>query len=579
MGTVSQINPESTDLGEFFVSIWGDTEGYVYLPTKDPKLPKEEAFDQHFFPWPSAKSEIVSFVREQSDSLDVYYAPALFNEPSATKNDFKQSQVVWCEFDGVLPKSFEQLPSVVVQSSSESNRHIYWCLQDAITNFTDLERINRGLTYLYGADASGWDSTQILRPPTTNNFKYESPNKVLLLESNNTSYSSSVFTTYDSPEVLDEIPLGSIPDVMDLVFKYEWPVGASQLWRSTAVVGERSTMLMRLGYYAAEMGMTNEEIYSVIRNADDRWGKFKGRDDRERRLLDLIEKVRVKHPNLKEELDEHLILGWTTLLETEYEVDWLIPNVLQKQGYMLLTGPSGVGKTQFSMQVAKHLALGVDFLNLGITEPRRILFISCEMGLVELKIFMKNMSEGLPSEDKLTLEQNFKIEPRGEPFYVDNAAGQLELSSMIEYIDPDLLVFDSLGSATGGELSSEQVTKKIMDFNDHIRQQYNLATWYIHHHRKASENNKKPKSQDDVYGSNVLFNRATSVFALWPGTTSNEIEVIELKRRLSERSDPWMVARTGGLNFMRTLPKSFTDATHLVYKQPDTPTKTLTDTL
>lgn len=583
MGTVSEINPHSGELLSFFEAIWGDSDGYVYLPTKNPKLPKEEAFDQHFFPWPKAKEEVVQFVREQAHTADVYFAPALFNEPSATKQDFKESRVVWCEFDGVLPQSFKQDPTITVQSSTTSNQHVYWLLEDVISNASDLETINRGLTYLYGADASGWDATQILRPPTTQNYKTEPPKEVILLTKNAFSYSHSVFETYTSPEPLDEIPLGSIPDVTDLVFKYEWPVDASKLWRSSAPVGERSTMLMRLGYYCAEMGMGNEELYSVIRNADDRWGKFRDRSDRNRRLLDLIEKVRIKHPLISEEEGtEHFILGWNTLLETEYEIDWLIPDVLQKQGYMLFTGPSGVGKTQFSLQIGKSLALGTDFLDLGITEQRRILFISCEMGLVELKEFMNNMSKDLDPSEILLLEQNFKIEPRGEPFYVDNEAGQRELCSIIEYIKPDILIFDSIGSATGGELSSELVVKKIMDFNDRIRQKYDLATWFIHHHRKASENNKKPKSQDDVYGSNVLFNRATSVFTLWPGKHDNELEVIELKRRLSQKNEPWMIARTEGLNFMRTLPAAFQKATHLVHKQPETPSKklsTLTDTL
>lgn len=587
MGTVSEINPENSVLSEFFSNVWGDSDGFVYLPTRDPNLPKEEAFDQHFFPWPSAKDEIVHFVRENSRTLDVYFAPAIFNEPSATKKDFKESRVVWCEFDGFLPQEYKQDPSLVVQSSSENNRHVYWFLQDAITDSSSLERINRGLTYQYGADASGWDATQILRPPTTSNYKYDSKPAVVLLSVSDTKYESSAFTVHDLPDQIEEIPLGSIPDVMDLVFKFQWSHEASKLWRSAAPVGERSTMLMRLGYFAAEMGMSNEEIYSVIRNADDRWGKFKNRNDRERRLLDLIEKVRVKYPVREaDEGEEHLILGWNTLLETEYSVEWLIPGVLQNQGYMLLTGPSGVGKTQLSLQVAKNLALGEDFLQLGITDPHRILMISCEMGLLELKVFMEQMSADLSPSQKLLLEENFKIEPRGEPFYIDNEKGQEELKQMIEYLHPDLLIFDSIGSATSGELSAEKTVKSIMDFNDHLRQQYDVATWFIHHQRKGTENNKEPNTQADVYGNQYLVNRATSIFCMWP-QDANQIKIIELKRRLSEKQEPWMIQRTEGLNFMRTLPAAFEDniKKHLVHKQPETPTKplqgpsNLTDTL
>lgn len=585
MGTISEINPARNELNEFFETIWGTSEGYVYLPTLDRSKPKEEAFDQHFFPWPSAKSEIVSFVQEQSQTLDVYFAPAIFSEPIAQKKAFKESRVVWCEFDGSLPESFAQEPSVVVKSSGEYNKHVYWLLDSPVTDASDLEKANRGLTYQYGADASGWDSTQILRPPTTTNYKYEEK-PVVTLESANTILHPLVsFPVHDNPQI-QEIPLGSIPDVMDLVFKYQWSDEASKLWRSSAPVGERSTMLMRLGYFCAEMGMSNEELYSVIRNADDRWGKFKNRRDRERRLLDLIEKVRVKYPlrEALEEGEEHLVVGWNTLLETEYNIEWLIPDILQERGYMMLTGPAGVGKTQFSLQVGKHLALGEDFLQLGITAPCKVLMISCEMGLGDLKYFMGQMSEGLSAVEKQALEENFLIEPRGEPFYIDNYKGQEELKQIIKFTAPNLLIWDSMGSASSGELSSESTAKSLMDFNDHLRQEFNLATWYIHHQRKGTENNKEPNSLNDVYGNQYLVNRATSVFCLWPND-GNNIKVIELKKRLAEKSDPWTIQRIEGLNFMRTLPAVFQDHMKtLTYKQPETPNKpigpsSLTDTL
>ena len=53
---------------------------------------------------------------------------------------------------------------------------------------------------------------------------------------------------------------------------------------------------MALGFFGAEKGMSDNEIYSLLINADDRWGKFKNRSDRTKRLLDIINRARHKYP-------------------------------------------------------------------------------------------------------------------------------------------------------------------------------------------------------------------------------------------------------------------------------------------
>ncbi len=108
------------------------------------------------------------------------------------------------------------------------------------------------------------------------------------------------------------------------------------------------------------MGMVDAEIFAIIRNADDRWGKFKDRSDRNRRLSDLIGVVRNKYPEgtfaVQPMLEEMIpVFGLKSLLASTIEIEWVVEGLLQKQGYMLLSGPSGVGKTQFSLQWAIHM--------------------------------------------------------------------------------------------------------------------------------------------------------------------------------------------------------------------------------
>lgn len=217
-----------------------------------------------------------------------------------------------------------------------------------------------------------------------------------------------------------------------------------------------------------------------------------------------------------------------------------------------------------------NLALGRSYLGLTIERPYRMIFVSCEMGHAALKWFLAIMSKELTEEELALLEQNLVVVPLGEPWYLDNAKGQESFEELLQAVRPDGFIFDSVGSATTGELSTESTVKTIMDFNDRIRNKYGVFSWYIHHNRKATSDNKKPNKLSDVYGNQYLVNRATSVYCLWPH--GNQIEVLPLKKRLAALEEPWVVVRTpDNLDFHRKKMPSFNQLT--VVENPDPPTQ------
>ncbi|HET7713984.1 MAG TPA: AAA family ATPase, partial [Patescibacteria group bacterium] len=438
-------------------------------------------------------------------------------------------------------------PSLVVQSSGPGHEHWYWRLTEPITSIESVESRTKWLAYEFNGDYGCWNANRVLRSPGTNNHKRDKTTTVKIQES--TAYPLDSFPLTDIDSVDDaESPSSVIPDVADVILQYAWPSDAIALYR-TQTPHDRSNALMALGYHCAEMGMADAEIYSVVRNADDRWGKFKGRTDRHKRLLDLVTRVRLKYPIKEVAEDVYPVFGFRSLLSTEIELSWVIPGLLEANGYMLLVGPSGVGKTQWSLRWAINLALGRNFLGFQISDPQRILFVSCEMNHAGIKYFMDIMAKDMSDADLAILEENFLIAPIGEPLFLDTPDGQSVLTDLIEYHKPNGFIFDSMGSATSGDLSSEGPVKAIMGFNDHLRNKYDIWTWYIHHQRKAQGDNKKPNKLSDVYGNQYLVNRATSVVCLWP--MKDRIEVIDLKIRLSPQSEPWEIQRLSNLDFVK----------------------------
>jgi hypothetical protein len=575
------VNSDSNDLTDFLDYLFSGLEGYTYSPTKE----SSGKFDQHFFEWPAEKEALVEHVKSNRDDREVYLAPAIFDAPQAIKSHFKATNVLWAEFDGNVPDALGEIPEPTyrVQSSGPGHEHWYWKLDSPLTDSAQVDGANRSITYALSADTSGWDCNQVLRPPLTTNHKRGGVPVAVKATSDSTLSLSGFAAIPAAPEPMVELTDSTIPDVSDVILKYAWPAEAIKTFRmtkDTVPTGDgrgRNVALVYLGYHCAEMGMTDVEIFSVLRNADDRWGKYKDRTDRNKRLTSIIERVRVKYPQVVFQDEEIIpVFGYQDLLDTEITIEWVIEGLLQEQGSMLFTGPSGVGKTQVTLRLAIAMALGKKWLDFPIDKPRKVLFFSFEMGHPDLKYFLTMMNESLNDADRALLQSNFILVPYGEPLYLDSDRGRKQYEAIISDVQPDGVFIDSVGSITSGSLTSEETVKNIVDYNDHIRKKYSVFTWMIHHMRKAQAENKKPNKLADVYGNQYLVNRATSVYCLWPKGT--KIEVIPLKKRLAKLEEPWDIQRLINLDFMRVAEFTFQEPTPektLEYKQSETPVKTV----
>lgn len=558
------IEPQVSQVEEFLSFLFDGLEGYVYSPIKNlAHDPSEEGhWVQNFFKWPEGRSQLVDYIEETSRTLDVYIAPALFDKPNSQKENIKYANVLWVELDEKLPTGEElgefkvPAPDFKVQTSTEQHQHWYWKLDDTITSVDTLEVYNRSLTFcIPGADSSGWDANQVLRIPGT--FNYKRNTIVQTLESNRAIRARSEFDSLPKPpNPVSDIDLTKVPDVTEVVLKYAWKKGASELYLTPQPpVEQRSTYLVRLAYYCAEMGMSDGEIFSIIFNADERWAKFKDRRDRLQRLTEIISRARIKFPEKSDTSPSNniQIIGALSFLNSKREIKWLIPGLLESKGSFLLTGPNGVGKTQFSLNVAIALALGQSIFSFSIAKPSKILFVSLEMGWEQLKSFLNDITRHLPAELLSILEEQLLLLPYGEAVHLNSNEKHREVfEKAIELHKPDGLFIDSLGSSISGDLTSHANVQPYLDWNDSIRNRFDLFTWVIHHHRKqGAKEIRKPTSVDDVYGDTYITGRASTVYCLWPTKNNDQLEAIPLKLRFAAPPPNWFIRRNSDLTMER----------------------------
>lgn len=584
-------------LGHFFDTIWRDESGYVYLPTLDRKA---DDWKKIMYKWPESRENIINHVlSKNAQGLDVYYSPVLFDRekpPKPVKENVKGSWVVWADYDGSAPKEWSPdtaeavipPPSLRVQSSNDGNEHAYWKLDEFTNDVAWIENTNRSITYSTRADTGGWDIVQVLRPPYTQNYKYEDTPPVTVAFDSRSIYNQQRFAQLKPVQQLvsDAVDTENLPIVEQVIAKYAWDTENFKFFMDPAIEeGKRSAALMRLGYTCAEMGMNDAEIYSIIENADARWGKYVKRADRKVRLLDIVNRARTKHPhgtkdltfaglsgNQEVEQGTELVYGFKDFIESHIEIEWAIEEFIEKGGLGMVAAAPGVGKTQLSIQLGIACALGIPFLGWKPARPQKMAIFSLEMSHVALKKFMTVIAKSYDEDQIKLLQDNLIIIPIGERLPLDKPAARTFLNTMMDQIKPDGVIFDSLVKLSSTKLDEESVGT-INDQLGILRKKYGCWAWLIHHNRKANgETNKEPDSLDDVYGSVFIAAEMTAVLLLYRKRGAKQIAVINVKNRLHEERPTFMVERDEHLFFREANPPPTFEGLTNVTNEPDKPT-------
>lgn len=555
-----------SDIEEFLDALYGDSEGWVYVPVKAPNRDKD--WVKHFFHWPRERGRMVNFIQTKTETHEVYIAPALFREDMTnvrlSKEAWKETQVLWAEFDGNAPDT-EGLsvppPTIRVRSSYEGHEHWYWRLPTSEHSPTAVESLNRRLAYELGADKSGFDYQQVLRPPGTKHHKSGGQLRTALLVCGTRPVPVARIVELPEPPVaLDlDIDVKTLPKIHEVVAYNNWDADTLELiFEKKPKPGKISDSMFRLASDCFKKGMKSSDVLALMIAVDGNWGKFKGRSDRFRRLKGLV--VNAKSVQVRNAADPDKPKEFITmrhLIEDETEIDWIIPDYLYRGSLALTNGKGSVGKTQFNLQTAIHLCIGKPYLKFNISKPHRIAFVSLEMDRLALKQFLTPMIEALTEDELELFYENFRMFFPDEVFYMNEPTTLGRLLTELEHFGPDGVIVDSLGVGTKGDIKVDEVIINLSNMMKYqIQKRFNCFVWFIHHNRKATGDNKKPKKAEDIFGSVYIYNTADTIIGMWRDDEFSPIEVYCLKMRMAPFFDKFFVRRTDKLNFETVSPTS-----------------------
>lgn len=523
---------------------WGRQRGYCFFPYIDRQAqvesglrnkgyhegPDRERGDKRgpSFRWPLDKAEIRSYLDDHlAAGHDVYWCPSLFEYPSRRSDLAMDEHCLWADLDEVDPREIHDYPPTVAWESSPGRYQALWLADDGDFQGASWPgNENQRLTYLLGADPSGWDTTQLLRLPGWPNFKPERVEanggrapKGRLLWSAGQSYSIEDF--HELPEVRGAVSadlteaLEQEIDGVDRLkvlarLKLKLNHTARDLLVAKEVSGDRSGQMWYLMRCLADAGGTTTEIVAILRPLV--WNKFAGRADEMKRLIAEASKaVASRSDEVMEELEEEGERKKPTrlgdLLRNIKRPVWLVEGVLTEGACGFVAGEPKTWKSWVGYDLALSVSTGADFLgHFPVRNPGPVLYIQEEDPPPVLKTRGAKIWTG-KTVDKFELAEDggiYWLPPAQERDFdpdinayvqqgvtISDDAWQMWLDETLEEgMDGEkyrLMIIDTLMMTAGDvdENRAQEMTTKIFRPLKVIARKHNVSLIVVHHLNKG----------------------------------------------------------------------------------------------
>lgn len=535
---------------------WGGQDGYAFFPYIDREAQVTEGKRQagyhegRAFKWPRERKAILEHMKAHLHD-DLYWCPSLFETTDRKIEVAMDEHALWADLDEVDPRKLHDntdFKPTVAWETSPGRYQGLWLGNPAMGDFLGASwpgNENQRLTYLLGADKSGWDTTQLLRIPGWGNHKPEysrrgKPAPGKLLWDRGPLYDINDFKGL--PEVRGALTQDKLGDILDSeieaidVTKVKARVKLKLNRRqrellhthpdTPMVKGEQGDNLWYLIRGLADAGCTVQEIVAIAKTSV--WNKFAGRGDELKRLITEATKgIDQREPEVVEKIEEEQapkarpsrIAGF---LKNIKPPTWLITGIATQGSVGFIAGQPKSFKSWVGLDLALSIATGTPFLDhFKVVKPGPVLYIQEEDSAVTVKNRIKKIWAS-KSVDKIRIstpkEQAEGIMAWWEPSNFDEFDPDIDIYLMEgftaseehwqEWLDetlargmerPDgtfepyvMLIVDTLMNTAGDveENKSQQMTTRLFKPMKLLMRKHNCAMRFVHHMGKGGDDKR-----------------------------------------------------------------------------------------
>lgn len=520
---------------------WGRRQsGYVFFPWIDREKQvrtgkRRVGFNEGpSFLWPRDREQIINHMLAHTGH-DLYWTTSLFEYPMRREDVAMDEHALWADLDSVDPSTLDEYPPTIAWESSPGRYQCLWvAAQGDFQGASWPGNENQRMTYYIGADASGWDTVQLLRVPGWTNHKpeYKRPDgsypKGKLLWIDGPRYSPGDFAELPPVQGVETKLTDALTSDIESIdrlgviaaVRLKLNKTARELLNAREAGPNMSDNLWYLMRCLADVGCSTAEIVAVVRETV--WNKFRDRHDEMRRLIGEASKAIAKRSDetiekLDQEEEEDGIdrpspqrLGF--LLKNIKRPKYLIQGILTEGACGFIAGEPKCYKSWVGLDMAFSVATGADFLGyFRVQNPGPVLYIQEEDPAPTLKSRSAKIWVG-KATDKFELvhtpdeaglywlppdrDQSFDPDINAyiqQGLIVSNPAWQLWLDETLAAgMDGEpyrLVIIDTL-MMTAGEIDenrAQEMTTKIFKPLKTLSRKHNAALQVVHHMGKSDK--------------------------------------------------------------------------------------------